>query len=67
MVDRAAAGRHFCLAPRYPAARDQFRRCITILLDGCGVHSAALFGTATGLLFDEYVERVRAMGGHGVG
>ena len=62
-----AAGRHFCLAPRYPAAGDQFRRCITILLDGCGVHSAALFGTATGLLFDEYVERVRALGSHGLG
>src|SRR5207248_6839162 len=67
MVDRAAAGHHFCLAPRYPTAGDQFRRCVTILLDGGGIHSAALFGTATGLLFDEYVERVRALGSHGLG
>src|SRR6266446_6319793 len=67
MVDRAAAGHHLCLATRYPAAGDQFRRCITILLDGCGVHSAALFGTTTGLLFDEHVERVRALGSHCLG
>src|SRR5262249_549042 len=67
MVDRVATGRHFCLGSCYPAARDQFRRCITTLLDGCGVHSAALFGTATGLLFDEYVERVCALGRNGLG
>ena len=60
-------GVDFCLAPCYPAARSQFRRCIAVLLDGCGVHSAALFGTATGLLFDEYVERVCALGSHGLG
>src|SRR5512132_4270914 len=67
MVDRPAAGHYFFLAPRYPAVGDQFRRCITTLLDGCGVHSAALFGPATGLLFDEYVERVRALGSNGLG
>src|SRR6201984_1644130 len=67
MVDRVAAGRDFFLAPCYAAAGDQFRRCITTLLDGRGVHSATLFGTATGLLFDEYVERVRALGGYGLG
>src|SRR3954453_14304992 len=67
MVDRAPVERHFCLPPCYPPTRDQFRRCITILLDGRGVLSAALFGTATGLLFDEHVERVRALGSHGLG
>src|ERR1700746_2244088 len=67
MVDRVAAGRDFFLAPSYAGAGDQFRRCIITLLDGRGVHSAALFGTATGLLFDEYVERVRALGSRGLG
>jgi hypothetical protein len=67
MVDRPAAGHYFFLAPRYPAVGDQFRRCITTLLDGCGVHSAALFGPATGLLFHEHVERVRTLGSHCLG
>src|SRR5437763_16376682 len=61
MVDRVAAGRDFCLAPRYQAARDPFRRYITTLLDGRGVRSTALFVTATGLLLVEYVERVCAL------
>ena len=67
MVDRAAAGRDFCLAPRYAAAGDQFRRCITALLDGRRFRPAALSGTTAGLLFDEYVERVCALGSHGLG
>src|SRR5215208_2648121 len=67
MVDRVATERDLCLAPCYPAVGDQFRRCLTILLDGCGIHPAPLFGTATGLLFDEYVERVRALGSHCLG
>src|SRR5262245_38580375 len=67
MVNRAPPRCDFCLAPRDPAARDQFRRWITTLLDGCGVRSAALFGTATGLLLDEYVERGCAVGSLGLG
>src|SRR5262245_26286343 len=67
MVDRVAARRDFCLASYYQAARDQFWRCIITLLDGRGVHSAALFGAATGLLFNEYVERVCTLGSHGLG
>src|SRR4051812_18669915 len=40
---------------------------VTTVLDECSICSAAVPGTATGLLFDEHVERVRALGSHGLG
>src|SRR5207245_9326232 len=67
MVDGTPAGNNFGLASRVAAARDQFRRWAALLLDGRHICSTPLFRSKTRLLFDEYVERVRAVGRHGLG
>ena len=67
MVDRAVARRYSRLAPGDSAARDQFRGRIAALLDGCCLYSAAVSGTTPGLLFNDHVERIRALGGRRVG
>ena len=67
MVDRAFAGRDFRLATGDTAARDRICRCAAALLDGRRLCAAALSWAAPGLLFDEHVERVRALGSRRVG
>src|SRR5438093_1309764 len=63
MVDRALARRCFCLAPCDSTARNQFHGGTAALLDGGGFYSAAVSGTTAGLLFDDHVGRIRALGG----
>src|SRR5438552_13981037 len=67
MVDRAVARRYSRLAPGDSAARDQFRGRIAASLDGCCLYSAAVSGTTPGLLFNDHVERIRALGGRRMG
>src|SRR5438067_11533245 len=67
MVDRAVARRYSRLAPGDSADRDQFRGRIVALLDGGCLYSAAVSGTTPGLLFNDHVELIRALGGRRVG
>ena len=66
MVDCTLAWRHSRLASGGSAARDQFRGRAAALLDGCCFYPAAVSGTTPGLLFNDYVERIRALGGRRV-
>src|SRR5262249_34827167 len=67
MVDCTPTRRHFCLAPRDSAARNRFRGRIASLLDGCRFSPASVPGATPGLLFNDHVERICALGGHCVG
>ena len=67
MVDCALARPYFCLAPRDSTARDQFRGRTAALLDGRGFYSTAVSGPTPGLLFNEHVERIRAVGSRCIG
>src|SRR5882724_12852620 len=62
MVDCALARRCFCLAPCDSTARNQFHGGTAALLDGRSFYSAAVSGTTAGLLFNDHVERIRALG-----
>src|SRR5437879_8626293 len=67
MVDCAFARRYSRLAPGDSATRDQFRGRTAALLDGCCLYPATVSGTTPGLLFNDHVERIRALGGRRVG
>ena len=62
VVDRNSSRNSFCLAQSDAAARNRICRCFAALLDGRGFSAAAAPRTTPGLLFDEHVERVRALG-----
>lgn len=62
MVDCALARSCFCLAPCDSTARNQFHGRTAVVLDGRGFYSAAVSGTTPGLLFNDHVERIRALG-----
>src|ERR1700686_878265 len=66
MVDRALARGALGMAASDAAARNRIYGCFAPLLDGCVFFAAAFPRTAPGLLFNEYVERICALGGGGV-
>ena len=59
-VDGRDSARRFPrLAARFSSARNRVCRCPPALLDGRGLHPALRHRSATGLLFDEHVGRLR--------
>ncbi len=67
MVDSAFARRYSRLAPGDSPAGDQFRGRTAALLDGRCFYPAAVSGATPGLLFNDHVERICALGGRRVG
>jgi len=67
MVDRAFARRYSRLAPGDSPAGDKFRGGAAALLDGRCFYPAAISWTTPGLLFNDHVERICALGGRRVG
>src|SRR5437660_12854271 len=66
MVDRALARGALGMAASDAAAHNRIYGCFAPLLDECVFFAAASPRTAPGLLFNEYVERICALGGGGV-
>ena len=66
------ANRHFartrpCLAPDCSTTRNRIRRRIPNYLDGSRILAAARHRPTAGLLFDEHVERICALGRDNLG
>jgi len=66
MVGRALARGALGMAASDAAAHNRIYGCFAPLLDECVFFAAASPRTAPGLLFNEYVERICALGGGGV-
>src|SRR6266852_4785569 len=62
MVAGASSWRALRLAENYSPARNGICRCASALLDRGSFCSAIFYRTTTGLLFDEHVGRLRALG-----
>src|SRR4029077_1225405 len=67
MVDRRPARSYLRVAENNKAKGDRLPGCFAFVLDGCDLLASAIARATPGLLFDEHVERVRSLDGHGMG